>query len=334
MSQATVSVLALGGTIAMRGAAGSFASLDADELIASVPGLERTARLRSVTFRELPGAHLSLADILALAAAVREEFERGADGVVITQGTDTIEEVAFMLDLLVDSSRPVVVTGAMRKPELKGADGPANLLAAVQAAASPDLQGLGCVVVLGDEIHAARLVLKGHTSSPSAFVSPLAGPIGWVSEGRPRIILRPRRTAPFSLPDTARLGRVALVSTVLGDDGGLVRAAMAGSYEGIVLEALGGGHLPTAMLEPLSVAVVAMPVVLASRTGVGEILSDTYTFAGSERDLLSMGLLNAVWLNSRKARILLALLLAISDSGHALREGFRAYLEEAVTDGR
>ena len=150
MSQATVSILALGGTIAMRGAAGSFATLDADELIASVPALEGTARLRSATFRELPGAHLSLADILALAGAVHEEFQRGADGVVITQGTDTIEEVAFMLDLLVESSGPVVVTGAMRSPQLEGADGPANLLAAVQAAASPDLQGLGCVVVLGE----------------------------------------------------------------------------------------------------------------------------------------------------------------------------------------
>ena len=124
------------------------------------------------------------------------------------------------------------------------------------------------------------------------------------------------------------------MSTVLGDDGDLVRAALAGSYQGMVLEALGGGHLPAAMLEPLSAAVAAMPVVLASRTGVGEILSDTYAFAGSERDLLSRGLLSAAWLNSRKARILLALLLASSDSEHALREGFQAYLEEAVMNGR
>jgi L-asparaginase len=333
LSEATVSILALGGTISMRGDAGRFASLDADELIASVPALQGIARLRSVTFRELPGAQLSLTDALALAGAVWEEFQRGADGVVIAQGTDTIEEVAFTLDLLVETSRPVVVTGAMRNPQLEGADGPANLLAAVQAAASQQLRGLGCVVVLGDEIHAARLVMKAHTSSPSAFISPLAGPIGWLSEGRPRIMLRPRRAAPLALPDPALLGRVALVSAVLGDDGGLVRAALAGGYQGMVLEALGGGHVPALMVEPLSAAVAAMPVVLASRAGVGEILRETYAFAGSERDLLSRGLLSAAWLNSRKARILLALLLASSDSRHVLCESFQAYLEEAVADG-
>ncbi len=111
--------------------------------------------------------------------------------------------MAYALDLLVRSPRPVVVTGAMRNPTVAGADGPANLLAAVQTAASAAAVGLGCLVVLNDEIHAARLVVKGHTARPDAFVSPLGGPLGYVAEGLPRVLLRPV-SAPVALPGRRR----------------------------------------------------------------------------------------------------------------------------------
>ena len=118
----------------------------------------------------------------------------GRAGVVVTQGTDTLEETAFQLDLMLDVRQPVVVTGALRNPALPGADGAANLLAAIRVAADPAATGLGVVVVMNDEVHAARLVSKTHTHKPSAFASPAAGPLGWIAEDRVRIVLRPART--------------------------------------------------------------------------------------------------------------------------------------------
>jgi L-asparaginase len=331
--KADIVVLSLGGTIAMtpdRPGGGAVPSLDAADLIAGVPGLSDAAKLRARSFRRVPGAHLTLGDVVALAGEIDTELAAGADGVVVTQGTDTLEEVAFALDLLVRSPKPVVVTGAMRAPHLAGADGPANLLAAVNTAASPQLHGIGTVVVLGDEIHAARLVIKQHTQSPAAFASPLAGPLGWVAEGTPRIALRPAGRAELGLPPGLTPARVALVTASLGDDGGLVAAAAQGGYDGVVIEALGGGHLPAAMLGAVDAALAAMPVVLASRTQAGESLRQTYGFDGSERDLLARGVVSGGWLNGRKARVLLALLLGAPDEAHPAGERFESYLDASA----
>jgi L-asparaginase len=122
--------------------------------------------------------------LIEISDAIRDAFSRGVDGVVVTQGTDNIEETAFAFDLLVDDERPVVVTAAMRNPSLSGADGPANVRAAVAVAVSPFARGMGCLVVMNDEIHAARFVRKMHASSLSAFTSPQCGPIGVVIEDR------------------------------------------------------------------------------------------------------------------------------------------------------
>lgn len=319
--------MSLGGTIAMtpqRAGAGAVPTLDAADLVAGVTGLDETAEIRTTAFRQLPGAHLSLDDIVALAAEIERELAGGAAGVVVTQGTDTLEEVAFALDLLVRSEKPVVVTGAMRAAHLAGADGPGNLLAAVQVAAAPNTRGLGTLVVLNADIHAARLVVKAHTQSPSAFLSPAAGPLGWVAEGRPRLLLRPAGRAQTEFPLDLDPARIALVTATLGDDGGLIRAAAAQDYDGLVIEGLGGGHMPAATLEAIDSALATMPVVLASRTQAGEILATTYGFDGSERDLLGRGLISAGWLNGRKARILLAFLIGAGRADVA--ERFAAYL--------
>src|SRR5262249_26376023 len=157
---------------------------DATALLAAIPALsELDLKITAQSFRGLPGASLSFDDLSQLASAVRDEFDAGVDGVVITQGTDTIEETAYFLDLTVDRPRPLVVTGAMRNPTIAGADGPGNLLAAIQAAASSHLAGVGCVVVMADEIHAAKHVRKHDSMSTSAFGSPDTGPIGRIVEG-------------------------------------------------------------------------------------------------------------------------------------------------------
>src|SRR5258708_23621017 len=137
----------------------------------------------------------------SLAGEITAALESGCAGALVVQGTDTIEETAYLLDLLVASDAPVVVTGAMRNPSLAGADGPANVLAAIKVAASDDARGQGCLVVMNDQIHAARWVQKAHTGSPAAFTSPNYGPVVHVAEGRVDIPLLVRHRSPSISPD-------------------------------------------------------------------------------------------------------------------------------------
>jgi L-asparaginase len=327
---ARVTVFSLGGTIASTNdgpqAAGGGVTprLGAAELVQAVPQISQVAELEAVAFRQTASGDLTLPDLVALAAAITQRFEQGVDGVVVTQGTDTIEETSFALDLLVGSDRPVVVTGAMRNPTLAGPDGPANLLAAVQVAAAPSAAGLGTVVVFNDEVHAARYVRKTHTSSPATFRSVTAGRLGWIVEGRPRIAFRLPALAgvPFAVPGD--VPAVALLTAVLGDDSRLIGQVEALGYSGLVLEAFGGGHVPGHVVPALAELTSRMPVVLASRTGGGEVLRETYGFPGSERDLLARGLVPAGFLDGRKARILLSVLLASGCD----RDGVRAAFDE------
>jgi L-asparaginase len=237
-----VVVIGLGGTIAMGPAAveasaevdgarsaGVVPLLSADQLVAAVPGLD-AAGVEVVVddLRSLPGASLGFDDLRAVAAAVERHLGAGAAGVVVTQGTDTIEESAWFLDLLHGRDEPVVVTGAMRNPTLAGADGPANLLAAVRVAAGDAARGQGCVVVFADEIHAARRVRKTHSSSIGTFRSPDGGPLGYVAAGRPHLVNRLPDRVVLPMPD-GPWPRVPLVAMTLGDDGTLLDAIAAAS---------------------------------------------------------------------------------------------------------
>ena len=200
-------------------AVGVVPTLTGEQLVASVPGLAASGvDVETREFRQVPGGWLTLTDVVELAAAIAEQDLHGTAGVVVTQGTDTIEETAYALDLLNHGDMPVVVTGAMRHPAMAGADGPGNILAAVQTAASQEARGLGCLVVFADQIHSARYVRKVHATSPAAFASPGAGLIRLVAEGTIRLHGRPtRRTAVTGVQGDA-IPRVALVTITLGDD--------------------------------------------------------------------------------------------------------------------
>lgn len=297
-------------------------ALSVEQLLSAVPGLSETGiSIDVVNFRQMPGAALTFSDISALAAAIDERLP-GVDGVVITQGTDTIEETAYLLDLLHTRPEPVVVTGAMRNATLAGADGPANLLASIIAAADPSMRGQGCLIVFNDEIHAARRVRKTHTAGVGTFQSPNGGPLGYLVENQPRLLNRVdhRTTVPANPADDSR---VPIYTIALGDDDTLLRV-MADHIDGLIVAGLGAGHVPARIVPALEELASTVPVVLASRTGAGSVLASTYGFPGSERDLLSRGLISAGFLDPIKARILLSTLLATGCDHPTLRTAIAA----------
>ncbi len=319
-----VAVFTLGGTIAMHAASGGAVTpaLSASDLLAAIPGLSDAGV--ALTVRDLmnkPGASLSFADMYGVAEAVNAALEDGCAGAVVVQGTDTIEETAYLLDLLVAADAPVVVTGAMRNPSLAGADGPANILAAIRVAASDTARGLGCLVVLNDQTHAARWAAKAHTANPAAFTSPGFGPLGHIAEGEVHIPVRLAGRSPVIGPGPRREVRVGLVTVTLGDDGALIDA-VAERVDGLVVAAFGVGHVPADSVTTLDKLAARMPVVLASRTGTGPVHHRTYGFAGSETDLLGRGLISAGYLAPLKARLLLHLLLAAEADTTGIKETF------------
>ncbi len=320
-----IDYLATGGTIASLrhlGASGVAPQLTAEQLLDAIGGIGDVADLRAAQFRQLPSAALSYDDVLELHTELESRMAAGAAGFVVSQGTDTLEEVAFALDLLWRHPVPIVLTGAMRSASDTGGDGPANLLAAVQVAASPQARGAGVLVVMGGEIHAARYVRKLHASSTAAFGSPLTGPLGWVSEGRATLAVRPGRRNGLPRPVTSPVPAVALVRVGMDDDGRLLSGMERLGYHGLVVEGMGGGHVPPRMAPLLGDLATRLPVVLASRTGGGEVLTGTYEYPGSEIDLLARGLIPAGVLDGLKARVLLALCLAAGCSHEEIASAF------------
>lgn len=326
MPNGTVELVTLGGTIAMTRSGsekgGVKPSLAGADLIAAVPELSNAANITVEDFRQLPGASLTPADIVALVEHITKAEADGVQGLVVTQGTDTLEETAFLTDLHYGGDLPVVFTGAMRNPSLPGADGPANLLAAVQTAAAPETRGLGVLVVLGDEIHAAGQVRKTHTTSVAAFASPGTGPIGQVVEGAPQMRSQVKRHPAVPFPNGGH-PRVEVVTATLGSDG-VVLDALKDKVEGLVIAAFGVGHVPASWCDRLEALAATMPVVLASRIGTGPVLTGTYAFPGSESDLLARGLIGAGILDPFKARLLLGAHLAAGSSRAEIEAAFTA----------
>src|SRR6476469_9220853 len=315
----SVTVFTLGGTISAPGGDVGAARLSGAQVLAGTATASDVV-VELCDFRRLPSASLTFEDVTELAGRIDQVAAAGA-GVVVVQGTDTIEETAFLLDLVCRRETPVVVTGAMRRPDLPGPDGAANLAAAIAVAADADCRGLGVLVVFADEIHAARHVRKTHTTSITTFASPALGPLGLVVEGSPRVLLRPSRPTVARPLRLRRQVRVGLVTLALGDRGELLEG-VDDRFDGLVVAGFGAGHVPSWLVDPLAELADRMPVVLASRTGAGPLLSHTYRGPGSEHDLLGRGLISAGFLDPAKARLLLHALLADEADWSRIVEAF------------
>lgn len=311
MAQPRILLLAVGGTIAtVVDDQGRVAPvLTGEELLRALPQTQEIARVTAPALRPQSSRAMTPELMRALAQRISEEGEN-FDGVVVTHGTDTLEETAYALACMLPRRLPVVLTGAMRQPGMPGADGPANLLAALQVASVPSAASMGAVVVMADQIHLARFVAKTHTAGVNAFRSPDLGPIGSVTEGRVHLSVQPLFEDYLGLP-AGLPGRVELLWVVAGSDGELVRAISPG-LDGLVVAGTGGGHVPPPLADALAALVDrGIPVVLASRTGAGPILRHTYGGPGSEQDLLGRGLLPAGALSPLKARIRLLVALGL-----------------------
>jgi L-asparaginase len=302
----TVRVIATGGTIASLADPETGAvrpAVSAEDLVRSVPEL---GALRVEEVAHVNGWNMTPAMMLEVA----RRASAGDSGVVVTHGTDTVEETAFLCDLTVASDRPVVFAAAMRSGSEIAADGPRNLLCAAQVAESQAARGMGTVLVLNDEIHAARWARKQDSSRVSAFVSPGHGPIGTVVPGSVRIVMRP--PARFHVPLPEALDKpVPVVQTYTGMEEGLIEAVLAATdAAGLVLDGTGLGNVPGSAERGIAAAVArGLPVVVATRVPTGGT-GAVYGGPGGGVTVRELGAIAAGALPAAKARLLLMLLLA------------------------
>jgi len=313
-----VVVLSTGGTIAMQddeAAGGAVPQLGASDFAAALP--PDVPRLRTEEIVNLPSSHFTLETLESIRDRVAELAEKpDVSGVVITHGTDTMEETAYLLDLTVVGEKPIVVTGAMRTASDVGYDGYANLMAAVRVAAAPSARGLGTVIVFNDEIHAARRVTKMHTLSPSTFRSPGWGPLGRVEGGAVIVDQRPERE---SVPWRGLEPQVVLLELAVGVGPAPLEEALERGARGVVIEALGGGRVPPWWLPVIEdVRDRGVPVVIASRCPSGRVW-DGYGYPGAYGSLLDLGCLFAEGINGQKARIKLMVILASAEAVEEVR---------------
>ena len=300
-----VTVISTGGTIAMAGEAGAVPVAGAQDAVAGAVARDLLNK---------PSVQLTGEDLMAVLAAAREELAAGR-GVVITCGTDCLEEVAVLLDLCCDG--PVVVTGAMRHAGSPGADGAANVRDAVAAAGVLER---GVVVAFAGELHAARAVRKSDSTSVRAFASPLGGPVGRVDEGAAtlwRELPASPRLEPAGLP-----ARVHVAVAGVAADGTAVDA-LAAVADGLVAVVLGAGHTPPAFLGAVRRAAERMPVVATVRPERGHILRSTYAFEGAEPDLHASGAVLAGHLSPAAARVALMAVLGAGGGREELAEVLR-----------
>lgn len=322
-----------GGTISMRivPGRGAVPAAGGEEILGAVPALLDHVEPRVVDFDRLPGPHWTPERMTDLARLLDGELSAGAHaGAVVTHGTDTLEETAFFLDLVLATDLPVVLTGAMRTPDALLWDGPANLVAAARVAASPRSRGRGVLVVFDGAVHGARRVTKSHTDAFSSFASEDGGVLGVVDDLAgflPGFAERERLRVPGGRLEPA----VPIVPAAIGCDDSLLRHALVSGAKGIVIEALGQGNVPPAMLPPVREASAAgIPVVVTSRCRRGQT-APHYGYAGGGRTLLEAGAIFSGGLSAAKARILLMVLLGAGDSPERIREAFEGALSGSTT---
>lgn len=324
-SKPRVHVMFTGGTISMKidpETAAAIPAFSGRDIVAHVPGLRRTARLSLEEYAQLPGPHVTPGWMWGLKKRIEAHLaDPKIDGVVVTHGTDTIEETAFLVDLTTETTKPVVFCGAMRTLGEPGSDGPSNLLIAVQTAANRDARGHGVLIAVGEQILAAGEAVKTHTQSLGSFKSEI-GPVAILERNGVRFVrsaVRRRRVHAASID-----ALVDLHVMVTGSDDRLLRASVSSGAHGLVVEGTGAGNVPPLAAAAIKDALKAsIPVVITSRCGTGSV-APLYGYDGGGAQLQKMGCILGGNLVGQKARILLMVALGAGVSDLALKALFEA----------
>jgi len=328
--KANIVILATGGTIAGAAATGTQSGYTSgkvtiDDMINSVPGLKDLANLKGEQVANVGSQDMSFDIMLKVAKRINELLpSQDVDGVVITHGTDTMEETAYFLNLTVKSDKPVVMVGSMRPSTAVSADGPLNLYNAVAVAADPNAKGRGVLVVMNDWIHGAHSLTKTSTTSVQTFMSPLRGLVGVTAYGKDDWYHTPQwkhtTTSEFDIAQVTKMPRVDIVFGCVDMPPDLIDASVNAGAKGIVIAGVGNGNMNKASVDAAARAVKkGVVVVRSSRVPTGvvdrnvEVKDDELGFIASDE------------LNPQKARILLSLALLKQHTPQEIQKMFQTY---------
>lgn len=310
-NKSNITIIFTGGTISMKvdpEIKAAIPALSSDEIISMVTNINNLANIESINYSNIPSPHITPSIMFDLVKLVREQINRDdIQGLVLTHGTDTLEETAYMIDLCTNTEKPIVIVGAMRNSSELGYDGSSNLAAAICTATSTNSYNKGVLVVMNNEVNSASEVTKTNTLSLDTFKSPEFGPLGIVDNDE---VLFHRNIVSRQFIDTDVIcEKVGLIKTVPGTDSDIVNFYIDSGYKGIVIEALGRGNLPPQMIPGIKKAIsMNIPIVMVSRCPTGRVLG-SYGYEGGGKHLADLGVILGGNLPGQKARIKLMLAL-------------------------
>lgn len=319
-----IAVVFNGGTISMKvdeRIKAAVPTLTGEEIMSMVTGIEEFADIESYSFSSLPSPHMTFKTMLELSKFTKDLLDRNdIDGVVITHGTDTLEETAYLLDLTIKSEKPVVITGAMRSGSELGYDGPSNLAASICTAISDDAKKRGVLVCFNGELNSASEVTKANSMALNAFRTPNFGPIGIVDNNKVMFYRETKSTEKYDVEEIK--SDVALIKCVVDMDSSFIDFVIDKGYGGIVIEALGRGNVPPKMVDGIKSALnKGIPVVVVSRCFEGRV-HESYGYEGGGKMLKDLGVIFGDTLPGQKARIKLALAINSTISKEEIKKQF------------
>lgn len=324
MNKKKVAAIFTGGTISMKvdkRLSAAIPAMSSEEIMSLVTNIDKIADIEIVPFARIPGPHMTPELMLELSRTVKDTIARDdISGVIITHGTDSLEETAFFLDLNIESEKPIIVVGSMRNASELGYDGPSNLSAAICTAVSEQAKNKGVLVVLNNEVNSAREVTKTHTMSLDTFKSFSFGPLGIVDNDE--VIFYRDITQHAHIPTDEVEASVELIKSVAGMDSKYINFCIKEGTKGIVIEAMGRGNIPPNMIDGIKNAIEHnIPVVIVSRCPMGRVLG-SYGYEGGGKMLHDLGTIFGGDLNGQKARIKLMLALSTTNDLNELKDIF------------